>query len=501
MLFQLVINRLFGSRNIVAISAQQKARNVWLPVVLICCLALASCDGTQDSQTKESALSLSDIAEQFFAKRALEAQWQSPKTLLGSPYSVYTDEKGLTAHHHEIQRATQNINASEYQSDLDSVGLEELMLADEMAKYFGFLTVMERFPHRFLLADPRYSEMTQFIESYESKPSQKQALAQLVRWLKNQEVGLSQGAKQDIVHSTFSVKSALESLDIVTKLLTNKVVMNAELAELLLLTEQHYSSLIDYQKLSKNQMGLWAMPNGADWYHAQFSFRTQTNQQSESLYKQGMLLPKLALKHSSYGNVEILFVALKQAIAETFNKDVVIFNHCDGQLIKEIDAQAALYLWLSSTCVSEAITKVLNPATDVQDSLAKLRQGENVIPLFLQIALRTQDNAELNQFLEQYKQSMLALATIELGLHKYGWSLSFAEQFLMQRSLLSPKAINMAIYKAIVKPGEVSSSIARYQELSDLVKNETLDAVKEEAQLLVITPASQWSKVVTASLD
>lgn len=499
MLFQLVVNLLFGTRNVLVVSEPNNAKKIPLTAALIMCLTLASCDQVQNSKTKGPTLLVSDIAEQYLAKKVKESQWQSPKALIDYPYAIYTDEEGLTSHHQEIIRITQNIDAFQTYSDVGSVHLEELMLVDEMSRYFGFLTVMERFPHRFLLSDPHYSEMKAFIETYESEPSQKQALPQLVRWLNNQESALTQGAKQNIIHSAYSVKKAVESLENIIRTLAKKSETNKPLAELLLVAKQHHSSLIKYQRISKTQIGLWQMPNGADWYHAQFSFRTQTDQKSEVLYQRGMQLPKLVLKSSSKDDMELSVAGLKNAIAEAFNKNSMPFNHCDSQLDRSIEHHAALYHWLSSTCVLDAIKKELHLNTDVQHVLAQFRQGENVIPLFLQIASRVENNTELLRFFEQYRQSMLALATIELGLHKYGWSISYAEQFLIQRSLLSPKAINIAIYDAIARPGAISSTIARYEELTELIDMTNFETIKMEVLTLVITPASQWPKAIATN--
>lgn len=484
MLFQ--FGNLWTQWKIFSENSQVKADKSYrhIGAVLVTWLFLSACSDNTTHSEVSGKVNVASIASELAEYRTSVSSWSHTVAREEYPYAIYTDSEGLNTHHALITKLANETAQLSYDAnkDVNASGMTRDLLGYELKRHIGFMVVMERFPHRFALSSVLLNDVLRFLEANNAKQLPSSTSDMLVRWFTNQSKAIEAGAEQKIRLSKYETDAAIKTLGKIERLLPKA---NNELAEKV----NALAISLEKSKLTaRNQLGIWGMPNGKDWYQAQFAFRTQTSQTAEALYNRGMKLQEASsiMSHSK----DDITMLLNETISIIAGVESSALNSCMQDnaftVLTEFDA----------VCV-DTLLKPSNKVSIEAKQLQHLIYGDNVLPIML-VMLQNSKNKVGQLIQAQALQTELALVTTELGIHQFKWSLDFAKQFLQQRSSLSKEQIQAKLYSIITMPGHVSISAARYFELQELVQRFGLDSnfMERNAHFLVRVPASQWARAI-----
>lgn len=492
---------LFQSRPVAAMAENKSLRagsesvlrhtaTLW---ILLLAVVLASCSEVDETDASlPKALSPVSAFETYSAYRSDELFWLSPQAALTYPYSLYADANGLTKHHQLVVQLSNAVGASSEHFTENNIESDKgrAALALELQRLSGFLLVMERFPHRFMLSSIQLEK----IYAYLSQPDNLSALTKvneqkLVRWFDLQLEVLRAGQTQKISMTRYEVEFSIHLLQKLLKKLSRPSSANLH-AALLSSVQALLISLNEQVSSARNQHSLWTVPNGKEWFQSQVAFRTQTEQTLETFYNQGMRLKNIAAKDLLLDRTSLEHLLNNEVFEEIFG-DQEISKHCPVKA-EYTNAVLDIYSWVRSDCVKTALQIQEAATTPNDNALKQLVVGDNYFALLLEV-VKSSKSSELRKLADLFIQTEIALATVELGIHRFKWSLDYAEQFLMQRSILSKALVAQKLEKIILEPGSVSIPIARYFELQALLNEQDKTLITEQSfRRLLHIPASQW---------
>lgn len=468
-----------------------------LMIVSILIVAACSPQPSESNLDPGHKVPATTILSEYRGFRLTQGAWLDQRRIVQFPYALLVDEHSLSAHHQKLTELEAQLVANSENLEFQQEESIELLLNAEMQRFIGFLLVMERFPHRFTITTELFLDAEMFIkEQAKNDFIAEEKLNSFNRWLLSQLHALQSGQGQKISLSKYQVDEARRRLSNVAQMLKNSPSSSTPIREIKQAIRALEQEIGLQKETSRVLPGMWALPNGMDWYQTQFAFRTQTEQTSEFLYNQGMKLKNI----ERLANEQIIEGKNVDAWLSLLGLHQPQLEGCAVEVEGERWTPRALYRLMSAPCFSASVIATLDINSAAERSLFDLVQSDNVMPLLLVQSGRS-DSAELKQFKAWVMQSELALATAELGVHKYKWSLAFAKQFLLQRSLLAEASIEEKLFNLVMEPGRVSANIARYYELQALLDEGFLpkNISPEQRRLLLKTPASQWRNRLAVS--